>query len=123
MAGAVIFGVTLVLLSVAPNYLVYSIMLPFGGAIALMSLVSANSYVQTSVDPNIRGRIMGVYLLIFMGGTPIGSPMIGFLAGEIGIRATIAVCGTLTALAALILFLIFTVKRDSIGAAKAGSKQ
>jgi hypothetical protein len=49
--------------------------------------------------------------------------MIGFLAGEIGIRATIAVCGTLTALAALILFLIFTVKRDSIGAAKAGSNQ
>jgi MFS family permease len=88
-----------------------------------MSLVSANSYVQTSVDPNIRGRIMGVYLLIFMGGTPIGSPMIGFLAGEIGIRATIAVCGTLTALAALILFLIFTVKRDSISVTKAGSKQ
>ena len=123
MAGAVLFGLTLVLLSFAPNYLVYSIMLPFGGAIALMSLVSANSYVQTSVDPNLRGRIMGVYILIFMGGTPIGSPMIGFLAGEIGIRATIAVCGSLTALAALILFLIFTVKRDAIGIAKAGSNQ
>lgn len=123
MAGAVIFGVTLVLLSVAPTYLIYSIMLPFSGAIALLSLVSANSYVQTSVDPNIRGRIMGVYLLIFMGGTPIGSPLIGFLAGEIGIRATIAVCGTLTALAALTLFLIFTVKRDSISVTKAGSNQ
>jgi len=121
MAGATIFGLTLVALSFAPNYIVYSFMLPFGGAIALMSLVSANSYVQTSVDPNIRGRVMGVYLLIFMGGTPIGSPMIGFLAGEIGIRATITVCGALTAIAAATLFWIYTVKRSSIAAQKSSS--
>ncbi len=120
MAGAAIFGASLVVLSIAPSYISYSIMLPFGGAIALMSLVSANSYVQTSVDPNIRGRVMGVYLLIFMGGTPIGSPMIGFLAGEIGIRATIAVCGSITALAALTLFWIFTVKRKSIAQGNPG---
>jgi MFS family permease len=121
MAGATIFGLTLVALSFAPNYIVYSFMLPFGGAIALMSLVSANSYVQTNVDPNIRGRVMGVYLLIFMGGTPIGSPMIGFLAGEIGIRATITVCGALTAIAAATLFWIYTVKRSSIAAQKSSS--
>ena len=121
MAGATIFGLTLVALSFAPNYIVYSFMLPFGGAIALMSLVSANSYVQTSVDPNIRGRVMGVYLLIFMGGTPIGSPMIGFLAGEIGIRATITVCGALTAITAATLFWIYTVKRSSIAAQKSRS--
>lgn len=118
MAGATIFGLTLVVLSYAPNYLVYSMLLPFGGAIALMSLVSANSYVQTSVDPNIRGRVMGVYLLIFMGGTPIGSPMIGFLAGEIGIRATITVCGALTAIAAATLFWVYTVKRGAIAEQK-----
>ena len=118
MAGATLFGLTLVVLSFAPNYIVYSFMLPFGGAIALMSLVSANSYVQTNVDPNIRGRVMGVYLLIFMGGTPIGSPMIGFLAGEIGIRATITVCGALTAITAATLFWIYTVKRSSIAAQK-----
>jgi MFS family permease len=122
MAGATIFGLTLVVLSFAPNYLVYSMLLPFGGAIALMSLVSANSYVQTNVDPNIRGRVMGVYLLIFMGGTPIGSPMIGFLAGEIGIRATITVCGALTAIAAATLFWIYTVKRSAIAAQKSSSE-
>jgi predicted MFS family arabinose efflux permease len=77
-----------------------------------MTLVSANSYVQTNVSSNLRGRVMGVYLLIFMGGTPIGSPLIGFLAGEIGIRATIAVCGTLTALAAATLLVIYTAKRN-----------
>ena len=122
MAGATIFGLTLVVLSFAPNYVVYSLLLPFGGAIALMSLVSANSYVQTNVDPNIRGRVMGVYLLIFMGGTPIGSPMIGFLAGEIGIRATITVCGGLTAIAAATLFWVYTVKRAGTSGAVSGAK-
>ncbi|MBP6187023.1 MAG: MFS transporter [Rhodoluna sp.] len=113
MAGATLFGLFLVTLSFAPTYELYSFLLPFGGAVALMTLVSANSYVQTNVSSNLRGRVMGVYLLIFMGGTPIGSPLIGFLAGEIGIRATIAVCGSLTALAAATLLVIYTAKRNS----------
>jgi MFS family permease len=113
MAGATLFGLFLVALSFAPSYEFYSFLLPFGGAVALMTLVSANSYVQTNVSSSLRGRVMGVYLLIFMGGTPIGSPLIGFLAGEIGIRATIAVCGTLTALAAATLLVIYTAKRNA----------
>jgi MFS family permease len=113
MAGATLFGLFLVALSFAPTYEFYSFLLPFGGAVALMTLVSANSYVQTNVSSNLRGRVMGVYLLIFMGGTPIGSPLIGFLAGEIGIRATIAVCGSLTALAAATLLVIYTAKRNA----------
>jgi MFS family permease len=113
MAGATLFGLFLVTLSFAPTYELYSFLLPFGGAVALMTLVSANSYVQTNVSSNLRGRVMGVYLLIFMGGTPIGSPLIGFLAGEIGIRATIAVCGSLTAQAAATLLVIYTAKRNA----------
>jgi MFS family permease len=113
MAGATLFGLFLVALSFAPSYEFYSFLLPFGGAVALMTLVSANSYVQTNVSSNLRGRVMGVYLLIFMGGTPIGSPLIGFLAGAIGIRATIAVCGSLTALAAATLLVIYTAKRNA----------
>lgn len=113
MAGATLFGLFLVALSFAPTYEFYSFLLPFGGAVALMTLVSANSYVQTNVSSNLRGRVMGVYLLIFMGGTPIGSPLIGFLAGEIGIRATIAVCGSLTALTAATLLVIYTAKRNA----------
>lgn len=113
MAGATLFGLFLVALSFAPTYEFYSFLLPFGGAVALMTLVSANSYVQTNVSSNLRGRVMGVYLLIFMGGTPIGSPLIGFLAGEIGIRSTIAVCGSLTALAAATLLVIYTAKRNA----------
>ncbi|NBT62767.1 MAG: MFS transporter, partial [Planctomycetia bacterium] len=60
---------------------------------ALTTLVSANSIVQTTTDPAIRGRVMGLYLLIFMGGTPFGSPLIGLTTDLIGIRLTIVICG------------------------------
>jgi predicted MFS family arabinose efflux permease len=44
---------------------------------------------------------MGIYLLIFMGGTPIGSPLIGFSAEQLGIRPTIMICGTIVAAAGI----------------------
>lgn len=44
-------------------------------------------------DPAIRGRITGIYLLIFMGGTPFGSLAIGYLVEAIGVRESVAVCG------------------------------
>ena len=49
---------------------------------------------------------MGIYLLIFMGGTPIGSPLIGWLTEQIGIRATITGCGLVVALAGATILVI-----------------
>jgi MFS family permease len=71
---------------------------------ALTTLVSANSIVQTSTDPAIRGRVMGLYLLIFMGGTPFGSPLIGATTDLIGIRPTIALCGGISLFASLFIW-------------------
>ena len=99
--GAVGFGLSLTSIAFAPSFEMFALGLPFGGAIALLTLVSANSYVQTSTDPALRGRVMGIYLLIFMGGTPIGSPLIGWVADQIGIRNTIFACGLIVALGAL----------------------
>jgi len=56
---------------------------------------------QTSVTAELRGRVMGVYLLVFMGGTPIGSPLVGWLSGEIGVRWTLALCGVSCVVAAV----------------------
>ena len=55
---------------------------------------------------------MGIYLMIFMGGTPIGSPLIGYTASLIGIRATILLCGVIVVGAALVLRTMF---KDSVG--------
>jgi hypothetical protein len=46
---------------------------------------------------------MGIYLMIFMGGTPIGSPLIGFVAAAFGIRPTIVLCGLVLVIAALLI--------------------
>ena len=104
MAGAMAFGLSLTILAFAPNYPMYLLGLPFAGALALFSLISANSYVQTSTPSNLRGRVMGIYLLIFMGGTPIGAPILGFSSEVIGVRPTIVICGLITATAAVVMF-------------------
>jgi MFS family permease len=102
--GGMIFSISIMVLSVIPNYTLYIIWLPFCGFAALTTLVSANSMVQTTTDPAIRGRIMGLYLLIFMGGTPFGSPLIGATTELVGIRPTIALCGGIALTASVIIW-------------------
>ena len=103
MLGAMVFGVSVAICGFAPNYVALAIILPFCGAIALLTLISANTYVQTTTDPKLRGRVMGIYLMIFMGGTPLGSPAIGWCAAQFGTRPTIVVCGLISALGAATL--------------------
>jgi len=108
LSGASIFGVLVMASAYLPSAVMYAAMLPLMGATVLLTLISANTYVQSNTDSALRGRVMGIYLMIFMGGTPIGSPLIGFLAGQFGIRATIMFCGVVVLLAALILRNIFS---------------
>ncbi|MGH3941317.1 MAG: MFS transporter, partial [Pseudonocardiaceae bacterium] len=71
------------------------------GAAALTFITAANSTVQLSVDATMRGRVMGLYMLLFLGGKPIGGPLMGWIAEEIGGRAPIVVGGAVTVLATL----------------------
>jgi len=103
--GGILFSISIMTLSIIPNYTLYILWLPICGVTALTTLVSANSIVQTSTDPAIRGRVMGLYLLIFMGGTPFGSPLIGATTELIGIRPTIVLCGAISLAASVIIWL------------------
>ena len=102
--GGILFSISIMVFAVIPSYNLYLVWLPICGFVALTTLVSANSIDQTSTDPAIRGRVMGIYLLIFMGGTPFGSPLIGATADLIGIRPTIAICGGISLFASLIIW-------------------
>jgi MFS family permease len=103
LRGAGLFGILLMLSAYLPSPLLFAIMLPIMGATALLTLISANTYVQGNTSNALRGRVMGIYLMIFMGGTPIGSPLIGFVAAAVGIRLTIVLCGLILLIAALII--------------------
>ena len=105
--GGILFSISIMTLSIIPSYTLYILWLPICGLTALTTLVSANSIVQTSTDPAIRGRVMGLYLLIFMGGTPFGSPLIGTTTELLGIRPTIALCGGISLAASVIIWFRF----------------
>jgi MFS family permease len=104
MLGGVLFGSLLMVTAWMPTYATFAAILPLVGGVALMTLISANSFVQTNCEPKLRGRVMGIYLLIFMGGTPIGSPIIGWAAENIGIRETVFACGLIVLVAAAVIW-------------------
>ena len=104
---AAIFGTIVALQSISPSYFTYGLVLPFLGFSALTTMISSNSYIQQTTDPAIRGRVMGVYLMVFMGGTPFASPLIGWFMDHYGVRQTIAGCGAITTTAALIVAYIY----------------
>ena len=106
MGFATVFGLWVAVTSLMPSYLYYSATLPLLGFTSLTTMISANSYIQQTTDPEIRGRVMGIYLMVFMGGTPFGSPLVGWVMEHIGVRQTIALCGLIAAGAAFITFLV-----------------
>jgi MFS family permease len=101
-----VFGSITALAPLAPTYELYALALPFCGFAALNMLSTANAYVQGTTDAAFRGRIMGVYMLVFIGGTPIGSMSLGWFAENVSVRLAIVLCGTLVAAVAALAFLV-----------------
>src|SRR5205823_11654954 len=77
------------------------------GAAALTFTTAANTSVQLGVDATVRGRVMALYLLCFMGGTPLGAPAIGMLADTFGPRAGLLGGGAVCVLLAVALGALF----------------
>ena len=101
LVGALLFGLLEMVSAVMPQIASYAALLALTGLCGLTTATTANAVMQTTVAPELRGRVTGVYILVFMGGTPLGSPIVGWLAGEIGVRWTQSLCGALSAVAAL----------------------
>lgn len=95
------FAVSTLALTFAPNYLTYAILLIPSGFFALTVMTTANAAVQLSTAPEYRGRVMAVYMAIFMGGTPLGAPVIGWLGEVLDPRASVLVASVSTGLAAI----------------------
>ena len=108
--GSGAFSLAIMVLAIMPTYTAYAIFLPFCGITALTTMITANSIVQVNSDQAIRGRVMGIYLLIFMGGTPVGSPLIGVMSELIGVRQTIAGCGAILLIATVVIWLKYKDK-------------
>ena len=107
------FTVATGLAAVAPTYELFALALIPCGLTALTALTTANTLVQLSVDPAMRGRVMALYMAIFLGGTPIGAPLIGRLGDWAGPRWTIGVGSVAVGLSVVIVG-SWLVKRENV---------
>lgn len=96
------FGVTATLAATMPTYALFAIALVPVGLSSLTLMTAANTIVQMSTEPAMRGRVMALYMAIFMGGTPLGSPIVGWVGEQFGARWTIALGGVVTFVVALV---------------------
>ena len=100
---ALVFAVVLGISACAPSYAVYAFVLPFCGMIAITLLTSANATMQLSTDEGMRGRVAGIYFMVFTGGSPIGAPLVGWVAEHFGTRWSMAMGAIAVLATALIL--------------------
>ena len=99
LGGAAAFGAAATLVALAPNAASASVLLVAVGVAMMVFLATANSTLQLASDPSMRGRVMALYGLVFLGSTPVGGPIIGWVAEHWGPRAGLAL-GGLASLAA-----------------------
>ena len=86
LAAAAIFGFGCVLAATMPNYWLFGLALTVIGVSAQSFTIATNSFVQLSTEPVMRGRVIAILLAMFLGGTPIGAPIVGWIAGSFGPR-------------------------------------
>ena len=102
LAGSAIFGVGLTISALMPTYALFGISLVLVGWSAQTFNTTANSSVQLLTEPVMRGRVMAIYMGIAMGCTPLGAPLVGWVADAYGPRWSIAVGASSGFLAAML---------------------
>ncbi len=90
-SGAAVFGFGFAVAAIMPNYWLFGLALIIVGISAQTFSTTANSIVQLSTEPAMRGRVMAILLAIAMGGTPIGAPIVGWVADTFGPRWALGV--------------------------------
>jgi MFS family permease len=91
--AALLFGTTTLLAAAAPSFvLILLVLVPVGMASVSFS-AGTNSAVQLAAAPEMRGRVMALYSIVFIGSTPIGAPIVGWLSSAVDPRAGLALGG------------------------------
>lgn len=101
IAAALAFGGLTLLLASAPSTLAAAAALVPVGAASVAFSASANSALQLAVAPHMRGRVMALYSVVFLGSTPVGAPLMGWIAGAVGPRAAFVIGGLVAVAAGL----------------------
>jgi len=98
--GAAIFGIGCTLAALAPNYWLFAVALVIIGVGAMTFSNTTNSLMQLTTEPAMRGRVIALRVGVALGGTPIGAPIVGWVADHLGPRWALGV-GALSGILAL----------------------
>lgn len=101
-AGCAAFGLSLALFASARNIWLAGVLLVAAGFSMMVQMASSNTLIQSMVPNELRGRVMSVYSMMFMGMAPIGALLAGVVAGPLGPSLTVGVGGALCMLAAIL---------------------
>ena len=100
-AAAIGFGALLVLLGLTPWFWAFVVLLVVTGLVSVTFNTLGNTTVQLSSDPELRGRVMSLYMLVFMGGTPLGSVLVGWVTDKYGAPLALVLSGGVCVIAAI----------------------
>jgi MFS family permease len=103
LTTSLIFSVLEIITGAVPSYLTFLLALVPTGLVLLMFTTAANSSTQLNTAADMRGRVMGLYMLVFLGGTPIGSPLAGWIAEEYGARMSMIAGGVVSVVATVVM--------------------
>ncbi|MBO0811550.1 MAG: MFS transporter [Microlunatus sp.] len=98
---ALVFSAIEIIVGLMPTFWTYAAVLPVMGLASLLTLNAANMSVQMGVDPQLRGRVMAIYMMLMQGGTPLGSTFLGWVGQVFGARWTLTGGGALALLGVL----------------------
>jgi MFS family permease len=113
VVGAVVFGLVTLVAGLMPTFATFALVLPIAGLTSMTLMTAANSFIQMAADPAMRGRVLALYLAVFMGGTPLGAPLLGWIAEHAGARWTLIGGGGITALGS-VLIAAYTAHRRGV---------
>ncbi|MGW0814297.1 MFS transporter [Streptomyces viridiviolaceus] len=106
IAAALAFGVLEIVAATVPGLWVFALLMVPIGVFSMTVNVTANTSIQMSTDPAMRGRVMALYMMVFLGGSPVGAPIVGWVTDTYGARVGFAAGGAIAALAAAVIGLV-----------------
>lgn len=115
IAAGLAFAVVEVAMGLMPSYLTFMLLTPVLGVSVLTMITAANASVQLGTTPMMRGRVMALYMMIFMGGTPLGAPVVGWVGEEFGARWTLIGGGAITFVGIVVAALLYGWARGLVG--------
>jgi MFS family permease len=111
--SAAAFGVSCAISAVMPTFATFAVSLILVGFSSITLMTTANSVVQTTTEPMMRGRVMALYMAIFVGGTPLGAPIVGWVSNQFGPRWALGV-GAASGIAAAIVGLVWMIVSNEL---------